>query len=33
MSLTLFFLLGLAGRWLRFTAVLGGAEWLSGFWT
>jgi membrane protein YqaA with SNARE-associated domain len=30
MSLTLFFLLGLAGRWLRFAAVLGGAEWLSG---
>ena len=30
MSLTLFFVLGLAGRWLRFTAVLGGAEWLSG---
>ena len=30
MSLTLFFVLGLLGRWLRFTAVLGGAEWLSG---
>jgi membrane protein YqaA with SNARE-associated domain len=29
MSLPLFFFLGLAGRWLRFTAVLGGAEWLS----
>ncbi len=29
MSLTMFFVLGLAGRWLRFTAVLGGAEWLS----
>ena len=28
MSLTLFFVLGLMGRWLRFTAVLGGAEWL-----
>ena len=28
MSLTLFFVLGLVGRWLRFTAVLGGAEWL-----
>lgn len=27
---TLFFGLGLAGRWLRFTAVLGGAEWLAG---
>ena len=30
MHLTLFFVLGLAGRWLRFSAVLGGAEWLSG---
>jgi membrane protein YqaA with SNARE-associated domain len=30
MSLALFLVLGLAGRWLRFTAVLGGAEWLSG---
>lgn len=30
MSLTLFFVLGLLGRWLRFTAVLGGAAWLSG---
>jgi membrane protein YqaA with SNARE-associated domain len=30
MSLTLFFVLGLVGRWLRFTAVLGGAEWLGG---
>ena len=30
MQLALFFVLGLAGRWLRFTAVLGGAEWLSG---
>ena len=29
MSLTMFFVLGLLGRWLRFTAVLGGAEWLS----
>jgi membrane protein YqaA with SNARE-associated domain len=29
MSLTLFFVLGLAGRWLRFAAVLGGAGWLS----
>jgi len=29
MSLLLFFALGLAGRWLRFAAVLGGAEWLS----
>ena len=30
MHLALFFVLGLAGRWLRFTAVLGGAEWLGG---
>jgi membrane protein YqaA with SNARE-associated domain len=29
MSLTLFLTLGLAGRWLRFAAVLGGAAWLS----
>jgi membrane protein YqaA with SNARE-associated domain len=29
MSLLLFFALGLAGRWLRFAAVLGGAAWLS----
>jgi membrane protein YqaA with SNARE-associated domain len=29
MSLLLFFGLGLLGRWLRFAAVLGGAEWLS----
>lgn len=29
MSLTLFLALGLVGRWLRFAAVLGGAEWLS----
>ncbi len=29
MSLTLFITLGLAGRWLRFAAVLGGASWLS----
>ena len=29
MSLTLFFTLGLVGRWLRFAAVLGGAAWLS----
>ncbi len=29
MSLTLFLGLGLAGRWLRFAAVLGGAAWLS----
>jgi membrane protein YqaA with SNARE-associated domain len=28
MNLRLFFSLGLVGRWLRFTAVLGGAEWL-----
>jgi membrane protein YqaA with SNARE-associated domain len=30
MQLALFFVLGLLGRWLRFAAVLGGAEWLSG---
>jgi membrane protein YqaA with SNARE-associated domain len=30
MQLGLFFGLGLLGRWLRFAAVLGGAEWLSG---
>lgn len=30
MSLTLFLVLGLLGRWLRFTAVLGGAQWLGG---
>jgi membrane protein YqaA with SNARE-associated domain len=29
MSLTLFFVLGLLGRWLRFSAVLGGAAWLG----
>jgi membrane protein YqaA with SNARE-associated domain len=29
MSLSLFFVLGLAGRCLRFSAVLGGAEWLT----
>jgi membrane protein YqaA with SNARE-associated domain len=29
MQVVLFFTLGLAGRWLRFAAVLGGAEWLS----
>jgi len=29
MSLTAFCTLGLFGRWLRFTAVLGGAEWLA----
>ena len=29
MSLAVFFVLGLAGRWLRFAAVLGGAAWLS----
>ena len=29
MSLTLFFVLGLLGRWLRFAAVLGGAEWIA----
>jgi membrane protein YqaA with SNARE-associated domain len=29
MSLTLFFVLGLIGRWLRFAAVLEGAGWLG----
>jgi len=29
MNLLLFFTLGLLGRWLRFAAVLGGAEWLG----
>jgi membrane protein YqaA with SNARE-associated domain len=29
MSVGQFFVLGLVGRWLRFAAVLGGAEWLS----
>lgn len=29
MQVGLFFVLGLLGRWLRFAAVLGGAEWLS----
>jgi membrane protein YqaA with SNARE-associated domain len=29
MSLTLFLVIGLLGRWLRFAAVLGGAAWLS----
>lgn len=29
MNLTAFFVLGLAGRWLRFTAVIGGVAWLS----
>ena len=29
MSLTLFFVLGLLGRWLRFTAVLGGVTELT----
>lgn len=28
MSLALFVVLGLAGRWLRFAAVLGGVAWL-----
>ncbi len=31
MQVWLFFGLGLAGRWLRFSAVLGGAAWLSRF--
>jgi membrane protein YqaA with SNARE-associated domain len=30
MNLAVFFVLGLLGRWVRFAAVLGGAEWLSG---
>ncbi len=30
MSLTLFLVLGLLGRWLRFVAVLGGAQWMVG---
>ncbi|MEP7088633.1 MAG: VTT domain-containing protein [Nocardioidaceae bacterium] len=29
MRLVLFFVLGLAGRWVRFAAVLGGAEWIK----
>jgi len=29
MSVPAFFTLGLLGRWLRFSAVLGGAEWLT----
>ncbi|MGA8208661.1 MAG: VTT domain-containing protein [Nocardioidaceae bacterium] len=29
MSVVLFFVLGLLGRWLRFSAVLGGAQWLA----
>jgi membrane protein YqaA with SNARE-associated domain len=29
MQVWMFFTLGLVGRWVRFTAVLGGAEWLS----
>jgi membrane protein YqaA with SNARE-associated domain len=29
MSLALFFGIGLVGRWLRFAAVLGGADWVS----
>ncbi len=28
MNLTLFLVLGLVGRWLRFVAILGGVEWL-----
>lgn len=31
MNLAQFFVLGLVGRWLRFAAVLGGAQWLSHF--
>lgn len=30
MNLLLFCSIGLFGRWLRFLAVLGGAEWVSG---
>jgi membrane protein YqaA with SNARE-associated domain len=30
MSLTLFLVLGLVGRWLRFLGILVGAEWLAG---
>ena len=33
MNLLLFCVIGLVGRWLRFVAVLGGAEWLSGVLT
>lgn len=29
MRLSLFVLLGLAGRWLRFSAILGGVAWLN----
>lgn len=29
MRLTVFVVLGLVGRWLRFTAVLGGVAWLN----
>lgn len=32
MSLTVFFVLGLIGRWLRFVAVLGGVVWLNDVW-
>ena len=30
MNLAAFYVLGLAGRWLRFAAVLGGTQWLAG---
>lgn len=33
MNLLLFCVIGLVGRWLRFVAVLGGAEWVSGVLT
>lgn len=33
MNLLLFCSIGLVGRWLRFLAVLGGAEWVSGVLT
>lgn len=29
MNLTLFFVLGLLGRWVRFIAILGGVGWIS----
>jgi membrane protein YqaA with SNARE-associated domain len=32
LNLAMFLVLGLAGRWLRFVAVLGGAGWLSTLW-
>jgi membrane protein YqaA with SNARE-associated domain len=32
MRLGLFVALGFTGRWLRFVAVLGGAQWLTALW-